>query len=78
MSKDRRTKAQLILEANKTITMFIDKYVGQFRCNGPDCLRATYGNSTDACPNSEISCGKCKQEWVENKRKELLDKYLLK
>lgn len=78
MSKYRRTKAQLISEANKTITMFIDQYVSQFRCNGPDCLRATYGNSTAACPNSEISCTKCNQEWVENKRKELLDKYLLK
>lgn len=78
MSKDRRTKAQLIWEANKTITMFVDKYIEQFRCNGLDCLRAAYGNSTDACPNSEISCSKCNQEWVENKRKELLDKYLLK
>ena len=78
MSKDRRTKAQLILEANKTITMFIDQYVGQFRCNGPDCLRAMYDSDTASCPNSEISCSKCNQEWVENKRKELLDKYLLK
>lgn len=55
MSKDRRTKAQLISEANKTITMFTDQYVGQFRCNGPDCLRATYDNSTAACPNTNIS-----------------------
>lgn len=78
MSKDRRTKAQLISEANKTITMFVDKYIEQFRYSGPDCLRATYGNSTDACPNSEVSCNKCNREWVENKRKELLDKYLLK
>lgn len=78
MSKEKRTKAQLKAEANATITLFIDEYMKQFRYNVLDCLPATYGNSTDSCPNPEVPCSKCNRDWVENKRKELLDKYLLK
>lgn len=78
MSKEKRTKAQLKAEANETITMFIDEYLKQFRYDVSDCLPAMCGNGTDACPKSEVSCSKCNRDWIENKRKELLDKYLLK
>lgn len=77
MSKEKRTKAQLKAEANETITMFIDEYLKQFRYNVSDCLPAMYGNGTDVCSN-EVLCTECNRQWVENKRKELLDKYLLK
>ena len=78
MSKEKRTKAQLKAEANATITMFIDEYMKQFCYNVSDCLPATYGNSKDGCPDIDVPCNKCNRDWVENKRKELLDKYLLK
>ena len=76
MSKEKRTKEELKKEANETITLFIDKYMEQFQYDRMDCLLTQY-DETAVCPN-DISCSQCNKQWIENRRKQLLDKYLLK